>query len=211
MSADRASRRHRGRMAVCAFIAAGALISCSIQEDTAPRVIPQDQRGVLGADLATGDEAAGSNLIFLLAPRDPDEPQHLRSVLRDVPSSPAAVLRSLLAGPNASEQTAQIDTSLPPNLTLNSVRTLGRVSIIDVNEALDELDPVDLRLAVAQLVATATAIEGVDAVQIRIDAEDRVWPRGDGELTSRPLTVYDYPGLVESTQPAYPGISSATP
>jgi hypothetical protein len=35
-----------------------------------------------------------------------------------------------------------------------------------------------------------------------------VWPRGNGELTDDPLTAYDFPGLVESTQPAFPGTPS---
>jgi Sporulation and spore germination len=186
-----------------------AVAGCSIQPDAAPRDIPEEDRGVFGADVATGGEAAGSNLIFLLAPVDPDEPQQLRSVLRDVPSSPRAVLGSLLAGPNTSEQNDDVTSALPADLLVNSVRIFGRVATIDVNNALDELDAVDLRLAVAQLVLTATATDGVDAVQIRVDGEDRVWPRGDGELTERPLSPFDYPGLVESTQPPYPAISSA--
>jgi hypothetical protein len=45
-------------------------------------------------------------------------------------------------------------------------------------------------------------------VQLRIDGQERVWPLGNGELTDRPLTRYDYPGLVESSQPAFPAIPS---
>jgi hypothetical protein len=182
---------------------------CSIRPDAAPRDIAEEDRGAFGADVATGDEAAGSNLIFLLAPLDPNQPQQLRSVLRDVPSKPGSVLGSLLSGPNTNEQNDDVASALPADLVINSVRTLGRVTTIDVNSALDELDAVGLRLAVGQLVMTATALDDVDAVQIRVDGEDRVWPRGDGELTDRPLSPFDYPGLVESTQPPYPAISSA--
>ncbi len=67
------------------------------------------------------------------------------------------------------------------------------------------------RLAVAQIVSTATDIEGVGSVQLRIDGVPRVWPLGNGELTDRPLTQYDYPGLVESSQPAFPAIPSPIP
>lgn len=200
----------RSRAIVVILLALSALSGCSIRPDASPRDIPEEDRGVFGADVATGDEAAGSNLIFLLAPLDPDQPQQLRSVLRDVPSSPAAVLRSLISGPNTSEQQDDLASALPADLALNSVRTLGRVSTIDVNSALDELDAVGLRLAVAQLVMTATAIDSVDSVQINVNGEARVWPRGDGELTDRPLSPFDYPGLVESTQPAYPAISSSS-
>ena len=84
-----------------------------------------------------------------------------------------------------------------------------RTLTIDVGAGLDELDAVDLQFAVAQIVTTATAIDGVDQVEIRVDGEARSWPRGDGELTEQALTPYDFPGVVESTQPAYPTIPSA--
>jgi hypothetical protein len=43
---------------------------------------------------------------------------------------------------------------------------------------------------------------------LRIEGEPGVWPLGNGELTQSPLTKYDYPGLVESSQPAFPAIPS---
>ena len=79
---------------------------------------------------------------------------------------------------------------------------------VDVSSVLEELDAVDLRYAVAQIVTTVTAIDEVNAVRIEVDGEDRLWPRGDGELTALPLTAYDYPGMVESTQPDYPAVPS---
>jgi spore germination protein GerM len=73
----------------------------------------------------------------------------------------------------------------------------------------DELTAVALRTAVAQIVATASEIDGIEQVRIQIDGENQVWPVGDGENTGRPLTVYDYPGFIESSQPAYPAIPRA--
>ncbi len=183
------------------------ITACSIQTEGSPRDVPQEQRDVF-ADRETGDEAAGSNTIYLLAPSDPDEPQRLRSVSRDVPTTPAAVFRSLFAGPNAEERDEQLDTAIPADLVLLSARTVGQVLTVDVVDAFDELTSDGLRFAVAQIVSTAGRIEGVRAVQLRIDGEPRVWPLGNGELTDRPLTVYDYPGIIESTQPAYPAIPS---
>ncbi len=184
-------------------------VGCAIQPDASPRDIPEEDRGAFGADEVTGGEAGGSALIFLLAPPQPGGEQLLRSVMRDVGTTSAAI-RALFAGPNSAELADDLDTAIPTDLELISERTLGRVSIIDVNDALDELDAVDLRNAVAQIVMTATAIDDVDAVQIRVNGEDQVWPRGNGELTDRPLTPFDYPGLVESTQPPYPSLSSSS-
>ena len=86
------------------------------------------------------------------------------------------------------------------------VMTVETRMTVEVSDAFGDLTPEALRLAVAQIVATASEIDGVEAVQLRIDGTARVWPLGSGELTDRPLTVYDYPGLIESTQPAFPAI-----
>lgn len=181
---------------------------CSIQPDASPNDLPIERADVFG-EPATGDEAAGTNRIYLLAPTDPEAPQRLRAVQRDVPTVPASVLASLFAGPNATERReAQLDTAIPTDVELLAARPVGQVLTIDLSDAFDELTPDGLRLAVAQIVSTATDIEGVESVQLRIDGEPRVWPLGNGELTARPLTKFDYPGLVESSQPAFPAIPS---
>lgn len=180
---------------------------CAIQPDESPKAIPLDQRGDFSVE-TSGDEATGSSRIYLLTPSAPDEPQRLRAVPRDVPGDPSALLTSLLSGPNESEREAQLVSAIPNELELLSARTVGRVLTLDVTDAFSELTPEALRLAVAQIVNTAGELDGVQAVRIRVNNENRVWPLGDGELTDRPLTVYDYPGLVESSQPALPAVPS---
>ena len=143
-------------------------------------------------------------------PADTDQPERLRSVLRDVPTEPAAVLESLFAGPNTEERDEGLDTAIPADVELLSPpRTVGQVLTIDVNDVFDALNTESLQ------------------TRRRTDREHRhhdrrrrsrcscastanpaCWPLGSGELTDRPLTAYDYPGLVESSQPAFPGIPS---
>jgi hypothetical protein len=41
-----------------------------------------------------------------------------------------------------------------------------------------------------------------------VDGAEARWPASNGELQSDPLTVYDFPGLEPSTQPAYPAVPS---
>jgi hypothetical protein len=43
---------------------------------------------------------------------------------------------------------------------------------------------------------------------ITIDGVRQQWPAGSGELHSEPLTRYDFPGLVLSSQPAFPSVPS---
>ena len=79
---------------------------------------------------------------------------------------------------------------------------------VDVTDHLGELTPEALRTAVAQIVTTASGIDGIEAVRLQVDGVDQpqLWPVGSGELTALPLRVYDYPGLIESTQPALPAL-----
>jgi hypothetical protein len=195
------------RIVALTVIALAAVTGCSIQPDASPNDLPEDVANVFG-DPATGDEAAGTNRIYLLAPPDVEAPQRLRSVQRDVLTLPGSILESLFAGPNADERNDLLDTAIPADVELIDARQVGQVLTVDLNDVFDELTPDGLRLAVAQIVSTATDIEGVQLVQLRIDGEERVWPLGNGELTKRPLTRYDYPGLVESSQPAFPAIPS---
>lgn len=189
-------------LAVLALTAIGT--ACAIQPETAPSDLPAERSDVFG-DPATGDVAAGTNRIYLLVPADTDQPERLRSVLRDVASEPSAVVASLFAGPNTAERDAGLDTALPADIQLLSARTVGQILTVDVNDVFDELNTDSLQIAVAQIVNTATTIDGITSVELRIDGQPRVWPLGSGELTDRSLTAYDYPGLVESTQPAFPG------
>ncbi|WP_420450471.1 GerMN domain-containing protein [Ilumatobacter sp.] len=182
----------------------GLVGACSIREDARPRPIPDDETVVFGAS-ATGDEATGDRSIYLLAPTSSDEQPQLRSVRRqDASSDPLELLRSLLAGPNEDE--AGLTTAIPDALAIQDARTVGNRVTIDMNDALNELSDVGLRLALAQIVATASEIDEVRQVRLRVDGENRSWPTGSGEVTDVPLTVYDYPGFVETSQPAFPSL-----
>ncbi|MEM8618399.1 MAG: GerMN domain-containing protein [Actinomycetota bacterium] len=207
-------RPARGRRVVAALRAMTATVfpllvaGCGIPTENSPRELPTAQADVFGR-VQSGDEAAGSNRIFLLAPADADEAERLRSVSRDVEAEPGALLRSLFAGPNTEESDSGIDTALPVDLELlTTPRSFGQVLTVNVSDAFGELTPDALRFAVAQIVTTATDIDGVGAVTIQVDGQDRVWPIGNQELVDRPLTPYDYPGFVESTQPAFPSLPS---
>lgn len=193
------------RPLVLAVLLAASVASCAIEPEKVPNPLSAERGAVFG-DPATGDEATGSQRIYLLSPADPDEPPRLRSVPRDVSTNPAAVLQTLFAGPNATELDEQLETAIPAGVELLSARTVGEILSVDLGAGFGELTTDGLRLAVAQIVTTATSLDRVRAVQLRIEGEPRVWPLGNGELTDRPLTVYDYPGLVESSQPAFPTI-----
>lgn len=188
-------------------LAVASSAGCGIDSDSSPRDIPDEQLVEFAVEVS-GDEAVGTSRVYLLAPSDPDEPPRLRAVSRDVANDADDLLTSLFSGPNTEEQEQQLGTALPREIELLSARTVGRVLTIDVTDVFGELTTGALRLAIGQIVVTASEIDGVEAVRVRVGGVTQVWPAGDGELTELPLTVYDYPGLVESTQPPLPAIPS---
>lgn len=196
------------RIITLSIAVAIGLAGCAIKVDNDARPVPERERGQFGAQ-ATGDAAAGSNRIFLLAPAAGDQEARLRSVRRDVPTDPESILTSLIEGPNNTERESGVSTNLPDDLELETARLRGRTLTVSVNDVFDELTPDALRLAVAQLVATSNEIDGVENLRLQIGGENQVWPLGNGQNTDRRLTIYDYPGFVESTQPAYPAIPTA--
>ncbi len=196
------------RLVTTIMCVALSLAGCAIEVDDAARPVPERERGQFGAQ-ATGDAAAGSNRVFLVAPAAGDQEARLRSVRRAVPSDAESILTSLIEGPNSAEREAGLASNLPDGLEIDTARLRGRILTVNVNDVFRDLTSDALRIAVAQLVATANEIEGVESLRLQIGGENQVWPLGDGENTDRPLTIYDYPGFVESSQPAYPAIPTA--
>jgi spore germination protein GerM len=204
-----ARRRGAGWAAVVA-IAATAGAGCAIQPDSAPRDIPAEERQL--DPVPSGAEATGQSRIYLVADEGSDGGQELRTVLRDVePRAFEPALRALIAGPNRDERDNGMSSPLPPSTTLHSARLVAGTLNVDISDEILDLSGTALRLAVAQIVFTASELDGVRAVRLRVDGQSRDWPDGRAELQSAPLSVYDYPGLAESAQPPFPPIPSPEP
>lgn len=188
---------------IALLVAALGLSACAIREDAAPRAIPEEERASFGG-IATGDAAEGGGRIYLLSPVAPDAQTQLRAVPRIEPANPEELLTTLVAGANPEESELGLSSAIPNDLEILSARTVGTRLTVDINEALNELSDDGLRQALAQIVATAVAIEQVQLVRLRVNGENQVWPTGDGEGTDQPLSIYDYPGFLETSQPSYP-------
>lgn len=196
------------RLLAIALFASIAVTGCGIREDPAPRAIPEEDRANFG-EIATGDAAEGGSRIYLLSPVATDDLTQLRAVARDVSSSPKELLTSLIAGANPDENAAGLSSAIPSDLKIIEARTVGTRLTIDINEALNDLSDLGLRQALAQIVATAVEIDQVQLVRLRVNGENKNWPTGDGEVTDQPLSIYDYPGLLETSQPSFPALPSA--
>ena len=184
---------------------------CGIASDDGPRDIPAADQVELGLG---GDSNAGAAIgtarVYFLSPEVVGQAALLESVARDVAETPTAMLQALLAGLNQTEQANQFRTALPVGTELLDARRQGFVLRVDLSDAVLELSGEVLITALAQIVFTASEIQGVRGVRIMVAGADQQWPVGSGELTSTPLTIYDYPGLVPSSQPDYPAFPSPT-
>ena len=179
-----------------------AMSGCGIQADSAPRDVPADEQII--AEGSSGTDAAGAERIYLVAP---GENQLLRSVPRDA-TSRSDLMRILFLGPNDEESAAQFSSTIPSTTELLSARSQGTVLFVDVSAGLTELTGDGLTRALAQIVYTASEIDGVEAVQLTVDGDLISWPKGNLDASSNPLRTYDYPGYVQTAQPAYPAVPS---
>lgn len=183
--------------------------ACSIDPEGTPRNIAVKDQGDLQS---TPDQAAGpstgSGRIYLLSPEVPGQPRTLRSVARELQDAPADAMRALFEGPNTDELKELLRTAIPPGTRLLDVTRNGSELIVNVSEELQQLTSEALVDGVAQIVLTASDISGVSSVSIEIDGVPQEWPAVSGELRSEALTPYDFPGLVLSSQPAFPSVPS---
>lgn len=197
----------RTRLFIAGVAALALLAACGISSDAEPRdIAAADQLPLgLGTDSAAG-EATGTAKVYLLGPEVLGQTTVLQAVARDVEESPTQVLTALFAGPNSGELDQQLRTALPAGLTLLSTRVRAGVLVIDVTQDLQQLSGQVLISALAQIVFTCAELPIPRPVKILVEGADQQWPKGNGEVQSEPLSVYDYPGLVQSAQPPYPAI-----
>jgi hypothetical protein len=204
------------RRSLSAAVATGALVvllaACSIRPEGSPRVIAaRDRRDLSTSFDPVAGAATGTGRIYLLSPEVLGQPRTLQSVARDLSDTPADAMRALFEGPNTTELQAMLRSALPPGTRLLDVGLDGGVLVVNVTSELQQLTGEALIDGVAQIVLTASEITGVAGVQITVDGVRQQWPASSGELRSAPLTRYDFPGLVLSSQPAFPSVPSPSP
>lgn len=186
---------------------------CGIQNDDEPRSIDDSNRPDFVANTSNAPiSSSGSDRIYLLAPSTQTEGNRLRAAARDVGDSARQRLQSLFSPLSVTESIDRLTTAIPDGLQLNSavLRSDGTLAV-DVTDELLSLSINALIDAVAQIVFTASEVSEVQQIELLVNGRARQWPASDGELQAQALTVYDYPGFVESTQPDYPQVPSPAP
>jgi hypothetical protein len=157
------------RVLMLAVVLVGATIACGLPQDDGPRTlaneaIPFDLLAPAStAPPVTGTGRVTATLFFLGGDR-------LQPVSRQVEnSSPEAVLTALLDGVTAED--GNVRSAIPPGTGLITTGREDSVLVIELSaEILDQQGP-DLTNAFAQLVFTASEVEGVFGVRFQVDGQ----------------------------------------
>ncbi len=187
---------------VLAVVALVTIAGCGVEPEAAPRDLPDDEQELNVSDPAADTSATGESRVYFVGP---GEERLLRSVPREA-SSEAELIEILLQGPNEQEVQSQYDTAIPATTELLDATTLARVLTVNLTSDIEELDTQALIQAISQIVYTASEWDTVDSVQIEVDGQRLSAPTADGNATSQPVRIYDYPNAVVTSQPAFPAI-----
>ena len=204
-------RRLLAGVIVSGFVA--VLAACGVSTDSRPReILPDEQPSDVGV-AQTGSAQPGTGAtVYFLGPESPGEHAPLTAVGREGRADPASRLMALLDGPTATEQDAQgLRTAVPAGTTLRSAALDSQGTLLVDVSAEFLVGAGDILLdAVAQIVFTASEIDGVKRVRLLVDGEPQDWPTSSGNSTREPLTIYDYPDRIPFSQPDYPAVPSPT-
>lgn len=202
------------KRAIALLIAVLALAACGIPTDSRPRDVGDNERLELADQKAPAQAASpvGPKVYFLS--QAPSGQDRLQPAGRNVSSTPTAVLTELFNGLTKDEQqTRRWRTSIPADTKLMSaLEEVDGTLLVDLNQAIFQATGDNQINALAQIVFTATGIDGVQRVKILVEGQPQGWLRGDGAATSvgEPLTQYAYPELNPTSQPDYPPAPSPT-
>ena len=111
------------------------------------------------------------------------------------------LMGELAAGPSSVELEEQLSTALPPDVRLSVTEVDGGTATIDISGGEDSSAGLESRLAVGQIVLTATSLPGIGASLLTRGGEPVEAPLPSGELTSAPLEGEDYAALLTPPPP----------
>jgi spore germination protein GerM len=196
-------------------LAVALLAACGVPSDSQPRDIRNEQRLELAEAPAAQAANAPGPKVYFLATDSSGDVERLQPSSRDVAADPNAVLMELFKGLTREEQGRRWRTAIPNETTLLTAPVLrpDGTLVVDVNKALQQQATGESQIeAVAQIVFTATALEGVRRVELRVEGQTQDWLKGDNtaQPQDQPLTRYLYPELDPDSQPDTPPIPSPT-
>jgi hypothetical protein len=136
--------------------------------------------------------------VYLVTPDDVLVPTGRDVAGGDVRARLDDLLAQLASGPTSGERDGELTTALAPGVRLAVAAVDGDTVTVDLAGPGDVPSGQQSRLAVAQIVLTATSLPEVRAVLLTGDGDPLEAPLPSGELTTAPLEAADYDALLVS-------------
>jgi len=200
---------------LAAVIGALGLVAtaCGLTADDAPRAIDRNEvlfdllapRPTTTTTATTEVPVRSTEITIYLVGAD----GHLVPVERTLPQPITVVERvqALIDGATDSEADQGLRSVLSPDLRLLGAERIDNQVILDFSQELDLPQGEDRISATAQIVFTATEVEGIVGVQLSLGGSLIEAPRSDGTLTSGPVTRFSF----ETLAPAPTTTSTTSP
>ena len=172
----------------------GALAGCGVPSDRAPRALPAGEvpAELLAADpiTTTSTVPVGTSTrvrIYLVGGAGTSE--RLVPVERSVqsPATVERVLSTLISGPNREEAARGLRSAILPGTIVNTALVESNIAIVDLVKSAIARNTTDLILAIAQMVYSATELQGVGGVRFTLDGERAEVPIGSGIQSTAPV------------------------
>lgn len=162
--------------AIVVLVAVLAAAGCSLRSDDAPRPIAKDaippvlfQQNPSSTTTQPSDTGTPRRYVYLVSAQDTDEVLERASVAITAPANPDELPRIIIERlVNNPPVTAELTSAIPPGTKVLGVVKRGDLLEIDLSN-LGAIEGPRQRLAVAQIVYTATAIAGISGVRFLID------------------------------------------
>ena len=202
------------RRTVLVVISVGIVaMGCTLRSDEKPRAIPKDavpkalsQQNPSSTTTQPATSDTQQRVVYLVRAQGATETLVSQRVAIRTPANPQdlprAVIERLINNPPVSDK-SEFTSAIPPGTTIRSVVQKDDILYVDLRN-LGSIEGTRQRLAVAQIVFTATAIEGINGVHFSIDGSPSAVPLDDrsSEIGAQ-ITRDDFPKL-------RPGASAAT-
>lgn len=194
------------RSVFSAVLFTAVVSSCSFGPESQSQMIPESQQQNLDEATSSNEVGIGFGRVYLQRSESTGG-SVLTGVQRDISSDPLNIVQVLLSGPTKAEQDAGLRSAIPASTEVLSARYVSTDLVkVDLTDEIFKATGDDLVSSVAQIVLTLCDITGIERVIIVVNGQVNEWPKGDGSLTSQPLTAFDFPDRAISSQPDFPAI-----
>ena len=179
---------------------------CSFGPESQSQMIPESQQQNVDAATSSNEVGIGFGRVYLQRSESTGG-SVLTGVQRNISSDPLNIVQVLLSGPTKAEQDVGLRSAIPASTEVLSARYIATDLVkVDLTDEIFKATGDDLVSSVAQIVLTLADISGIERVIIVVNGQVNEWPKGDGSLTSQPLTAFDFPDRAVSSQPDFPAI-----